>query len=135
MTFAAPEPLTANEDLFRQVHPAFIHSGRVSSTAFRPTPKDQGKLSVSRASRTNPKNAYRLHVQVRGLRSTGVWAITVSECREVDLNVFPDELEDDPAHAVIDFGDLSHGQAEKKAKKLAARARARGCLYSETPGR
>jgi len=32
--------------LHRQVNPAFVQSGRVTSQAFKPTPKDQGLLSV-----------------------------------------------------------------------------------------
>lgn len=32
------------EELFRLVHPSFVHDGRVSSQALRPTPKDQNLL-------------------------------------------------------------------------------------------
>ncbi|OQC41352.1 MAG: hypothetical protein BWX66_00754 [Deltaproteobacteria bacterium ADurb.Bin058] len=32
--------------LLRQIHPDFIQNQRVSSQAFRPTPKDERKLSV-----------------------------------------------------------------------------------------
>ena len=32
--------------LLRQIHPIWIQQGRVTSQAFRPTPKDENKLSV-----------------------------------------------------------------------------------------
>lgn len=42
-----PVPLSdAGELLHRQVHPNWIRDGRITSQAFRPTKKDDNKLSI-----------------------------------------------------------------------------------------
>lgn len=38
--------MTPDTLLLHQIHPSFIQYGRVTSQAFRPTPKDEGFLSV-----------------------------------------------------------------------------------------
>ena len=38
--------MTPDTLLLRQIHPSFMQYGRVTSLAFRPTPKDEGFLSV-----------------------------------------------------------------------------------------
>jgi hypothetical protein len=54
-----PVPLADDEELlFRQVHPSFVRDGRPSSQAFRPTPKDDRKLSVARGALTTPAASY-----------------------------------------------------------------------------
>jgi hypothetical protein len=123
------------ELLFRQVHPAFVRDGRPSSQAFRPTPKDEGKLSVARGSLTTAAAAYELYTAGMGLRSAGSWALSVAECREQTLQVLPDPLISppekiaDPAHAVIDFTPYSKSQREAKGTRLARKAIERGRLH------
>ena len=38
--------MTPQTLLLRQIHPSFIQAERITSQAFRPTPKDENKLSV-----------------------------------------------------------------------------------------
>ena len=126
----------ADELLFRQVHPSFVREGRPSSQAFRPTPKDENKLSVARGALTTPKAAYEHHTVTLGLASAGSWAVTIAECTAQTLGVLsdpltaPPEKAADPAHAVIDFTGVSKSQTEAKASRLARFATARGRLYS-----
>ena len=84
MTTSASTPLSDDEELlFRQVHPSFVRDGRPSSQAFRPTAKDEGKLSVARGSLTTPAGAFEVHTTGLGLPSAGTWAVTVGECDAV----------------------------------------------------
>jgi hypothetical protein len=129
-------PLADDEELlFRQVHPSFVRDGRPSSQAFRPTPKDNGKLSVARGSLTTPAASYELHTAQLGLGSAGTWAVTVGECREQALRVIPDPLTSppekvaDPAHALVDFTPHSKNQAEGRGARLARKAVDRGRLH------
>jgi hypothetical protein len=136
MTSANLGPVSDDEELlFRQVHPAFVRDGRPSSQAFRPTPKDEGKLSVARGSLTTAAAAYELYTAGMGLQSAGSWALSVAECREQALHVVPDPLTSppakvaDPAHAVIDFASYSNSQREAKGSRLAKKAFERGRLH------
>jgi hypothetical protein len=122
-----------DELLFRQVHPSFIRDGRVSSQAFRPTPKDQKMLSVARASKTTAQAAFELHTQCNKLASAGTWAVTVGECQALSLPVRHDEVTEgdcpDPAHSVVDFTALSNSKTEAQGARLARHANDRGRLY------
>jgi len=136
MATTSPTPLSDDEELlFRQVHPSFVRDGRPSSQAFRPTPKDAGRLSVARGSLTTASAACELFTGQLGLPSAGTWGVTVGECREQALNVLPDPLQsppdeiDDPAHAVVDFTPHSKSQAEGKGARLARKAVERGRLH------
>lgn len=124
-----------DELLFRQVHPSFIRDGRPSSQAFRPTPKDNGELSMSRDSLTTAEDAFRLHTEQRRLKSAGTWAVSVGEAREELLLSYPDPVPSsqgqvpDPAHAFIDFVPFSNNQREAKGVRLQRKAVARLRLY------
>jgi hypothetical protein len=124
-----------DELLFRQVHPSFVRDGRPSSQAFRPTPKDEGRLSVARSSLTTASEAFELYAKGRGLPSVGTWAVTVGECNEQGLKAFADPLTappekiPDPAHAIIDFTPHSKSQAEARGMRLARKAVDRGRLH------
>jgi hypothetical protein len=122
----------ADELLHRQVHPNFLQNGRPSSQAFRPTPKDKGLLSVSQGSLATAEEAYLLYTENKGLKSAGVWSVTVGECRQLNLSAFHDPVHEpvqDLAHAVIDFRTCSKKELEKYSKTLAVLARARGRQY------
>lgn len=127
------------ELLFRQVHPSFVRDGRPSSQAFRPTPKDEGKLSVARAALTTAAGAYELHTSELGLSSAGTWAVTVGECHGQGLEVrgdpttAPPAKVADPAHALVDFSPHSKNQTEAKASRLARTATERGRLHPPAP--
>lgn len=122
-----------DELLFRQVHPSFIRDGRVSSQAFRPTPKDRKMLSVARASKTTAQAAFELHTQCNKLTSAGTWAVSVSECQALNLPARPDEVSEgdcpDPAHAVIEFSALSNSKIEAQGARLARHANDRERLH------
>lgn len=134
---AEAQPLNDGDELLhRQVHPTFLQKGRVSSQAFRPTPKDDGMLSVSRGSVTSAEDAYVLYTGDKGLASVGVWSVTVSECGGVNLKAFHDAVIEpvpDPAHSFVDFRQITPSAAEKCSKQLAACARARGCQHRGPP--
>jgi hypothetical protein len=123
------------ELLFRQVHPSFVRDGRPSSQAFRPTPKDAGKLSVARGSLTTAVGAFQHHTEHLGLSSAGTWGVTVAECLEQGLPALadpvtsPPETVADPAHAVIDFTAHSRGQVEARGARFARKAHERGRLH------
>ena len=116
--------------LLRQIHPNFIHNGRVTSQAFRPTPKDKRKLSVYDGDLMPPEQAHRHYTQELALASAGVMAVSVKECRDIDLQPAPDP-EPFPEHAVIDFGDLPEKHIKTKSKILKSKATERGWLYQD----
>jgi hypothetical protein len=122
------------ETLYRQVHPAFIDGGRPSSQAFKPTPKDEGKLSV-RHSPMSPAEAFEAHVAA-GYRTAGTWGVTVSEVRVAGLRAVDDSKTPDApqAHAYIDFRGLGGSQVTRAAKLLAHSATLRGRLHPPPTG-
>ena len=116
--------------LLRQIHPAFVQGNRVSSQAFRPTPKDEQRLSVYDGDQIEPQDAYEHYTISLGLRSVGVMGVSVAECGKLELPAHPDP-EPFPEHAVIDFSAFNKNATEKKAKLLRAKAVARGWLYRD----
>jgi hypothetical protein len=113
--------------LLRQIHPSFIKLGRVTSQAFRPTPKDEQKLSVYDGDLITPAASWE-HYCARNLESVGVMAVTVEECEKEDL-VARSSPEHFHEHAEIDFLDFNANQCEKKGKKLKSAAEGRGWMY------
>lgn len=62
--------------LLRQINPSFIQNGRVTSQAFRPTPKDENKLSVYDGDQITPEDSWR-HFTLNPLcSSAGVMAVS-----------------------------------------------------------
>lgn len=101
--------------------------------AFRPTPKDDKKLSVSDGDRITAEGAWRHFTEALGLESVGVRSVLVSECGQLELVVTPDPAPF-PEHVVIDFsGFSSDSQREKVAKKLTAFADKRGWMFEAVP--
>jgi hypothetical protein len=70
--------------LLRQIHPVFIQNDRVTSQAFRPTPKDHGQLSVYDGDMISAEESWKHHTGL-GLESEGVLAVTVRECEAESL--------------------------------------------------
>lgn len=85
--------MTPGTLLFRQVNPAWTKLGRVSSQAFKPTPKDRGRLSAYDGDRITAENSWRHYALELGHRSVGVLAVTVGECGSRGLAV---EADPDP---------------------------------------
>lgn len=124
--------MKGNTPLLRQVHPSFIQNGRVSSQAFRPTPKDDKKLSVYDGDAIAASDAYEHYTTTLKQLSVGVMAVTCQECEQLELETKDNPLENFPEHAVIDFSPYGTSATEKKAKILRKRAEERSWLFSNT---
>ena len=119
-----------NDDtlLYRQVHPNWIVNGNVSWQTFRPTPKDNGLLSVYDGDQIAPEQSRLHYVNDLRLESAGVVGVSVAQCNDLQLRVRPDPAPF-PEHAVIDFTGLSGNQTRRKAGRLKAAANKRGWLF------
>ncbi len=115
--------------LLRQVHPQFLKDTQLTSQAFMPFPKDNGRLSVYDGDQVTAQAAYLHYASELKRESAGVWAVSGAESSGLGLAHLPDPLADFPAHAVIDFADRSEKACRKLAKKLRDFAVTRGCLY------
>ena len=115
--------------LLRQIHPSWIQAGRVTSQAFRPTPKDESLLSVYDGDLIEPDASWSHFTTALKRASAGTLGVTVDECAAEDLSARPDP-QPFPEHAVIDFTEFTDGQCEKKGKKLKVKADSRGWLFS-----
>ena len=116
--------------LLRQINPFWLQNGRVTSQAFRPTPKDEKLLSVYDGDLISPQNAWQ-HFTASGYPSVGVMAVTVGECLQLDL---PSRSDSRPfaEHAVIDYSAFGTSLIEKKAKLLRVKAEQRNWLFQAT---
>jgi hypothetical protein len=114
--------------LHRQINPSWIQNGRVTSQAFKPTPKDAGLLSVYDGDQITAESAWTHFTTVLRFQSIGSLALTVHECGQNELPVQP-KPDEFPEHVVINFTAFSGNQIERKAKKLKACAESRGWLY------
>ena len=120
--------MTDDTLLLRHIHPSFVQLGRVTSQAFRPTPKDNFLLSFYDGDRIDPQTCWRHFVGNPGCRSAGVMAVTKGQCLEQDLPVNTDGVPF-PEHVSVDFSAFEKNAVEKKAKILAKLAQVRGWLY------
>lgn len=120
--------MTPETRLLRQIHPSFVQDGRVTSQAFRPTPKDELHLSVDNGDRVAAEAAWRRFTADPACTSAGVQAVTQAECAAQELPVIEDGLPH-PEHCSIDFSAFDKKTIEKKAKLLRAAAAARGWLF------
>ncbi len=114
--------------MLRQIHPSFIKQGQITSQAFRPTTKDNSKLSVYDHDMISAEKAYEHYTKKLLKSSAGVMAVCVKECNELNLPVLSDPAPF-PEHALIDFSEYSYPQSEKLAKKLRQKAVERDWLY------
>ena len=114
--------------LHRQVHPTFIRNEEVTSQAFSPTPKDNNRLSVYDGDLIDAARAWAHYTGTLGFVSDGVVAVSVSECRSIELSVSSDPT-DYAEHALIEFGELSRRQSSTKSKRLSRYANVRGWLF------
>ena len=119
-----------NDDtlLLRQVNPSWVQHGRVTSQAFRPTPKDQHKLSAYDGDQISAEKSWVHYTTTLKFSSIGTLAVTVMECKQQELPAAPDP-EPFPEHVVIDFTGFGKSQVEHKSKKLKAAAEVRGWKY------
>lgn len=120
--------MTPSNLLLRQINPSFIQSGRVTSQAFRPTPKDENQLSVYDGDQIQPLAAWLHFTATPGCRSAGIMAVSHAECTAEQLPINPDGVPF-PAHVSIDFSAFVKSEVEKKAKVLTRLAQTRGWLF------
>ena len=112
--------------LLRQVPPTIYGNGRITSQAFVPTAKDEGKLSVYDGDNIEPEESYKHYTEVLHLESDSTWGVTCKEVASIGLSSRSDPREDFESHSVIEFDDSG---SRGHAKKLKAFASARGCIY------
>ncbi len=122
--------MTSATHLLRQVHPNFAPAGELTSQAFFPFPKDEGKLSVYDGDQITPRESHHHYTTSLKYESIGVWGVTCEEVASVGLNVISDPLAGFVEHAVIDFGKRDEKTCRKLAKKLRAAAVERGPLFT-----
>lgn len=116
------------EILFRQIHPSWVHGQRITSQAFRPTKKDEGRLSVDRSAKTTCADSYSNHLAL-GLRTIAVYGVTVGEVIASNCAVMDDPQPDKGAHAFVEFDGLSKSQTDAVAGRLKDFAVARKQLH------
>ena len=115
--------------LLRQIHPSFFQAGRVTSQAFRPTPKDGNYLSVDNGRKIQAAASWKRFTSNLGCSSCGVMAVTQEECEAQNLPVIEDAIPY-PEHCSIDFTAFEKREIERKAKLLSRQAQERGWLFS-----
>ena len=114
--------------LHRQVNPSWVQNNRVTSQAFKPTPKDKGLLSVYDGDKMTAEKAWEHFTTILKFQSVGSLGLTVKECTDNELPVEP-KPQEFPEHVVINFTAFSGNQIEKKAKKLRSIADAHDWVY------
>jgi hypothetical protein len=122
--------MTPDTLLLRQIHPSFVQDGRVTSQAFRPTPKDEFLLSVDDGDRVSAEASWQRFTANSACKSIGVQALSQAECAGQELAVIEDGVPH-PEHCSIDFTAFDKKIIEKKAKLLRAQAEMRGWLFTE----
>jgi len=120
--------MTPETNLLRQIHPSFVQNGRVTSQAFRPTPKDGSHLSTYDGDQISAADSWVHFTGQENCRSCGVMAVTNAECIAQELIVIADGM---PflEHVSVDFSAFEKSEIEKRAKALSRLAQARGWLY------
>jgi hypothetical protein len=135
-----------SEVLFRQVYPSWLEDdGQPSSQAFYPwRPEDEGKLSTDRSGKTTLEASFALAIgdppQGFGIRSCGIWGMSVAEVTEYALIPREDpvpatpEKPANPAHALVDFTPHPPKKWKPIGRKLKVCAITRKRLYpSDSP--
>jgi hypothetical protein len=93
--------------LLRQVHPSFVQNGRPTSEVFRPTPKDEDKLSVYDGDKISPEASWTHYTNVLTFKSAGVLAVGLTEVQGQVLPVIADGVPFPPEHCSVDFSGLT----------------------------
>ena len=115
--------------LLRQINPAFIQSGKVTSQAFRPTPKDDNGLSVYDGDMISAEESYIHFRKSLKLSSVGVLGVSCAECNNLEITAYNDPAPY-PQHCIIDFTPLETSRKrDNAAKKLRNLAEVRGWLF------
>ena len=120
--------MTGETLMLRQIHPHFIQNGKVTSQAFRPTPKDESQLSVDNGDMVQPEASWKRFAAEPENSSSGVMGILHSECSTCNIQIYEDGVPY-PEHCYLDFSPFNRNTCDKLGKKLAAFAQTRGWLY------
>jgi hypothetical protein len=119
--------VTNENILFRQIHPSWVIDDNVSSQAFKPTPKDDKKLSVYNGNEFSAEESFE-HFTKQSLMSAGVLGVTDEEFDKEQLPRIPDD-EAFKGHVLVDYSACSKNEVEKKAKRIRDIALKRSWLY------
>ena len=122
--------------LYRMVSPSWMREGRPTSQTFKPTRKDNRRLSVYDGDQISPQDAYEHFTNPPpglGQIAVGVAAVAVAECESLKLTVTPDPLPGFAEHSMIDFAAHSRKGVEIAAGELNDFANARGWQYRPNP--
>jgi hypothetical protein len=120
--------MTGETLLLRQIHPNFVQNGRVTSQAFRPSPKDESQLSVDNGDMVTPEASWNRFSAQPENSSAGVMAISHSECSNCHVDVIEDGVPY-PEHCYLDYSPFGRKESDRKGKKLAVAAHSRGWLF------
>jgi hypothetical protein len=122
-----------DEVMFRQIHPASFNKGEPGSDRFRPSFKDDNKLSVDRSSLTSAEAAHALFVG-QGRMSAAVFGVSVREFQACAIPCVEDQIEDgffpNAAHALGDYSSEALARQKVISKRLKRDAINRGCIYA-----
>ena len=91
-----------DEELLRTVHPDYVVGGEVTYRAFVPIKTDGTLLSVDEGKKTTAEQARERRIAL-GRKCVAVAVVIVAEVEEVGLCAYEDPIEENPAHAVVDF--------------------------------
>lgn len=124
--------------LHRQIHPSWVHHKTVSSQAFtvetvisslsfKPSEKDEGKLSMYNGVKFSAEESFNHYT--KALSSAGVLSLLVEEVMAEGLPINEDNTPFN-GHTIIDFNSLdTKSKIEKKAKRLRNLAIERGWTH------
>lgn len=124
----------AEEVLYRQIHPTFMHEGVPSSGSFMPSKKDEHKLSLDRSSLVTAEASHVAYLAT-GLESEAVYGLEVREFGAEAIDCEEDPIErsetapENKAHALADYSPFNPSKQKNISKRLKIKAVARGCLH------
>ncbi len=120
--------------LNRAINNGWIQDGFVTSQAFKPSKKDEGKLSCFDNDILDAPGTFKYFTEDLGLEAAGILATKVSECHECKLEVYsdPDGGVPHEAHVSIDFSAHGTNKQKKLASKLRDLANRRGWVFEKT---
>ena len=117
--------MNANTLLFRQIHPDFVRDGRVTTQAFTPV-RPRTELPAYNGDQISPKASWVHYTGKLALKSDGVLALTVGECRGEGLETSPDPRPNFKEHVIITFAMTGTRRIPKRLRDMAVR---RGWQY------
>ena len=115
--------------LLRQINPNFINADGVTSQAFRPTSKDDKKLSVYDGDQFSAQSSWIHFATEINCKSKGVLGLIVCECKINNLSV---KRDDDlfQGHVTVDFSYYEKNEDIRRlSRELRRMAVQRGWLY------